>query len=707
MREHEEKSEKKKLKYPKSVFFIIVNEFCERFSYYGMRTILALYFKNKLGYNDDMSTVIYHTFTMFVYFFPLFGAMIADAWLGKFNTILYLSIVYAIGQLLLSATAAPIFGLPIRELSLIGLLLIAIGTGGIKPCVAAFGGDQFVLPQQEKYLVTFFSVFYFAINSGSLLSTFLTPELRNGIECFGEKTCYSAAFLLPAILMVISIVIFVVGRPSYKIKRPEGNVVLNVGKCISHAIYNKISTKGVKRDHWLDHADDHYDVKLISDIKSSLQVLKLFLPLPIFWALFEQQGSRWTFQATRMDGEISGYLIKPDQMQVINPLLILIFIPIFETCIYPLMAKIRLINTPLKKLTTGGLLAGVAFIVSALLELQLEKTYPILPSDGLAQLRIFNPRNCNITVDLDNQKFIIDSFDMWQDTNIPVIGNKSIDYTVDLSKCGNGIKSGKINVSEKIAMTYVFGDDGTPYNFEDRVNKTNSGNPALRILTNNNLNETTIVKLIEKSIVKHEIVTTSSKLQQVQNSSFVEPNPGIYNVEINGKMMEESIAVKLGGVYTLQIYSSEKDFGSRLITVTQPNSVHILWLIPQYIIITMAEVMFSVTGLEFAFTQAPISMKSLLQAGWLLTTAFGNLIVVIIAEAKIFEKQANEFFLFAGLMFINMSIFAIMALFYKYVEAENEEDSCTDTNNYDEIVLNEHGGHVNSSFKHKNDDLDS
>lgn len=84
-------------------------------------------------------------------------------------------------------------------------MLIAIGTGGIKPCVAAFGGDQFVLPQQEKYLVTFFSVFYFAINSGSLLSTFLTPELRNGIECFGEKTCYSAAFLLPAILMVISI----------------------------------------------------------------------------------------------------------------------------------------------------------------------------------------------------------------------------------------------------------------------------------------------------------------------------------------------------------------------------------------------------------------------------------------------------------------------------------------------------------------------
>lgn len=92
-----------------------------------------------------------------------------------------------------------------REFSLGGLFLIAVGTGGIKPCVAAFGGDQFILPQQEKYLVTFFSVFYFAINSGSLISSFLTPELRSGVKCFGEQECYSLAFFVPAILMVLSI----------------------------------------------------------------------------------------------------------------------------------------------------------------------------------------------------------------------------------------------------------------------------------------------------------------------------------------------------------------------------------------------------------------------------------------------------------------------------------------------------------------------
>lgn len=92
-----------------------------------------------------------------------------------------------------------------REFSLLGLLLIAIGSGGIKPCVAAFGGDQFVLPQQERHLITFFSVFYFAINSGSLVSSFLTPELRYGVKCFGERECYSLAFFVPAVLMVASI----------------------------------------------------------------------------------------------------------------------------------------------------------------------------------------------------------------------------------------------------------------------------------------------------------------------------------------------------------------------------------------------------------------------------------------------------------------------------------------------------------------------
>lgn len=126
-----------------------------------------------------------------------------------------------------------------------------------------------------------------------------------------------------------------------------------------------------KKEHWLDHAEDIYDKPLIQDVKAAMQVLKLFIPLPIFWALFDQQASRWTIQATKMDGEVGSYLIQPDQLLVINPLLVLAFIPLFETCVYPLMAKIGL-RTPLKKLTIGGFLAALSFVASALVEMQLE-----------------------------------------------------------------------------------------------------------------------------------------------------------------------------------------------------------------------------------------------------------------------------------------------------------------------------------------------
>ena len=84
-------------------------------------------------------------------------------------------------------------------------MLIGLGTGGIKPCVSAFGGDQFVVPEQEKQLQKYFSIFYLSVNGGSLLSTFLTPILREDVNCFGRDDCYSLAFGVPAILMVVSL----------------------------------------------------------------------------------------------------------------------------------------------------------------------------------------------------------------------------------------------------------------------------------------------------------------------------------------------------------------------------------------------------------------------------------------------------------------------------------------------------------------------
>jgi solute carrier family 15 oligopeptide transporter 1 len=134
--------------------------------------------------------------------------------------------------MLIAIGAIPTLNLPAQTITVLGLLLIGLGSGGIKPCVAAFGGDQFKIPEQAKQLATFFSLFYFSINAGSLISTYLMPVLRGDVHCFGDLSCFSLAFGVPGVLMVTSIIIFVCGKPLYVIKKPAGNVIVEVTKCI-------------------------------------------------------------------------------------------------------------------------------------------------------------------------------------------------------------------------------------------------------------------------------------------------------------------------------------------------------------------------------------------------------------------------------------------------------------------------------------------
>src|SRR6185312_1592526 len=87
---------------------------------------------------------VFHLFVMGVYFFPLLGGWLADRWLGKYRTILWLSVVYCFGHLFLALSESSKPGF------YAGLFLIALGSGGIKPCVSAFVGDQF--DQSNKHL---------------------------------------------------------------------------------------------------------------------------------------------------------------------------------------------------------------------------------------------------------------------------------------------------------------------------------------------------------------------------------------------------------------------------------------------------------------------------------------------------------------------------------------------------------------------------
>ncbi|XP_044758096.1 peptide transporter family 1-like isoform X2 [Coccinella septempunctata] len=685
-----------KTKYPYSVFFIVSNEFCERFCFYGMRSILTLYMVNILLYSKADATVIYHTFIMMVYFFPLIGAIISDSFLGKFRTIFYVSIIYAAGSIILSISSIPSLNLPMRESSILGLALIAIGTGGIKPCVSAFGGDQFVLPEQATLLAMFFSLFYFSINAGSLLSTFLTPVLREDVHCFGNTSCYPLAFGVPGLLMIIAIVIFGLGKPLYKIKQPEGNVVLKVMKCIGNAIKTKASSTE-KKEHWLDHSSIKYGQHFVDDIKATLKVLILYLPLPIFWALYDQQGTAWTFQAVRMDGNIGFYTILPDQFQLINPLLIMAFIPIFQYIVYPVFQKLGMLRTPLEKMTWGGFLAALAFAVSAFVSIQIESTDPVLPGEGFAQVRFYNPLPCDIVITKtepcslkEDLNGLVKRMDYVEILDLKMRHALERNVTINFEAECTKEKSQTMTflVQSKTTMLAYFTYDGLVARYDDITKDDDTGSPYLRTL----MSKASTEKLYYVSFLNGE-----SELQTVNNTftDRLKISAGSYRVFRTDQIKSNSsmnntdhlmqltktandieIDLRLGGVYTLMIEVGENDeiMSGKLVTVTESNSISMLWLLLQYIIITAAEILFSITGLEFSYSQAPVSMKSVLTASFLLTDSIGNLLVVVIEAAKFSDRASYNFFFYTGLMIVDMLVFWFLARNYKYVDFEESEE---------------------------------
>jgi len=370
-------SKKDKKGFPFHVGYILGNEFCERYSYYGMRTILVIYLSSKLiDWDDNTATAVYHAFTVLAYLFPLLGAMLADSFLGKYWTILSLSIVYAIGSGINTMSAIkPIGGENLAvhaALASTGLFVIAFGTGGIKPCVSAFGGDQFTA-DQDNYRRRFFSLFYLAINAGSLVSTFVSPLIRERVKCFGDD-CFALAFGIPTALMVIAIILFAIGTPFYTRLEPEGNIFYEVCKTIYRSIKRRWNVPADERnkEHWLDYANDGTNAQLIQDIKYVLKVLVIYIPLPLFWSLFDQQGSRWTLQAVRMNGQIGSVVILPDQAQILNPLIIVTLIPLFEATLYPCLRYFKLNFSPLKRMGAGMWLAGIAFVVAGVVHLMIE-----------------------------------------------------------------------------------------------------------------------------------------------------------------------------------------------------------------------------------------------------------------------------------------------------------------------------------------------
>jgi len=571
---------------PRGVPFIIGNEVAERFSFYGMKGILVIFMTQHLitaagdpAYmTEEGAKTIYHLFTAGAYFFPLIGALIADIWWGKYKTILLISLMYCLGHGMLALMdVGPHLGWwDMKPFLFAGLILIAIGAGGIKPCVSAHVGDQF--GTGNKHLLTqVFNWFYFAINTGAAASTLLTPVLLARVGPW-------AAFGLPGVLMAIATFVFWLGRHQF------------------------IHVPAAGWDKWIRET-------LSPEGKRALLNLSpLFLVfVPMFWMLFDQSGSSWVLQGDKMNRDL-GIVWLPSQIQAVNPLLILSGIPIFTYLVYPLAGKVVKV-TPLRKIGFGLALTSVAFSVSALIERNVE------PKEGAAAQTMF--------LDLAADAAVFTHKD-----------DEETDNEAAMRWSRASESAAQVSGWESAAIARFFG-----------LGVDASDEQAAEALKE---------RLDAKTPFKADQVAGLFTTLADRNSD----KPGTLNGAVIAARAAKWDEPRVVGYLT-----------------EMPN---IIWQFLAYAILTSAEILVSIVCLEFAYTQSPKKMKSIIMGVYFLGVSLGNFYVAgINIVLNLFRNEdgttmlegANYYWFFVGVMILTFFAYLLWTKSYKgqtYIQGEDE-----------------------------------
>jgi proton-dependent oligopeptide transporter, POT family len=404
---------------PSQIPYIIGNEACERFSFYGMRNILTPFLITSLllyapiAEREGIAKEVFHSFVIGVYFFPLLGGWLSDRFFGKYQTVLWLSLLYCVGQAFLA------FFVDNRVGFYTGLLLVALGSGGIKPLISAFVGDQFDQSNKHKAKLVY-DAFYWTINFGSFFASLLMPRI---MQSYGPAW----AFGVPGILMFIATVIFWLGRHRYVQVPPSaadphgfmpvartallsakpgenrlGLLVACAGALIAFLVMAFWAIKpsfwpqnlgfvisfcmslgalllfgGVGTAMQLDRARGAHPDAAVDATRAVLRILVVFAFVTPFWSLFDQKASTWVLQGNQMQMFASdswlGWLVKaPAQMQALNPLLVMLLIPFNNLILYPALRRIGFEPTPLKRMGYGIAFSGLAWIVAGGLQLWID-----------------------------------------------------------------------------------------------------------------------------------------------------------------------------------------------------------------------------------------------------------------------------------------------------------------------------------------------
>ncbi len=413
---------------PRQIPYIIGNEACERFSFYGMRNILVQFLVSSVilayipeGQREGAAKDIFHSFVIGVYFFPLLGGWLSDRFFGKYNTVLWFSLIYCAGHACLAMFEDN------RNGFYTGLFLIALGSGGIKPLVVSFCGDQFTVANKHLAKIVF-DAFYWTINFGSFFASLLMPLfLRN----YGP----SVAFGIPGVLMLLATLIFWLGRNKYtRIPPTRGEdphsffnvartalttqapgqgrggllmagfgvalALFMLGSWALHAWFGVavsfwpegfhfvitaclalgalIAFGGIGISMQLDRARGLHPDSAVDSVRAVLRILIVFALTTPFWSLFDQKASTWVLQGQTMVIPHDrwwwpSWLVKEaSQMQALNPIMVMAIIPFNNLILYPALRRWGLEPTALRRMGWGIAFAGIAWIFAGFIQLQID-----------------------------------------------------------------------------------------------------------------------------------------------------------------------------------------------------------------------------------------------------------------------------------------------------------------------------------------------
>ena len=345
-------------RFPPQIKFLAWNEAAERFSYYGMTSILTLHLVDHLGVARNLAISWYSVFTAAVYLMPIVGGVVADRFWGRYPTILWLSLGYVAGHATIAAWESTA-GL------LIGCTLIAIGSGGIKPNASAFAGDQ-IPPGRGGLLERLYDLWYWAINVGSLASQIAVPWLY---DRYGPRL----GFGTPAVAMALALAVFWIGRRRYLRPPPAGPSPHGFLRVLASAVRHR--RRAGRDPGWLGGARIDHPAWAVEGARAVFRISAVFAAVSAFWALFFQYGSSWTLQANDMERRVTllgrDYLIPPGQMQTLDALFVLILIPLFTFVFYPGLERIGVRVTPLRKMAAGMFVMVLSFAAAAGVEAML------------------------------------------------------------------------------------------------------------------------------------------------------------------------------------------------------------------------------------------------------------------------------------------------------------------------------------------------